>query len=148
MGHILKHLLLFLILISFSFAQSDQEAAIDSSIVRSPGKALFYSIIPGGGQLYNHRPLKALLFAGAFTYFTYEYLNKDDIYQNDKLNETLHRERNDQVWLMALTWVLNVADAYIEAQLWDFDEYKIDDASLPKDETVKTKETEESYDTE
>ncbi|MCF7822956.1 MAG: hypothetical protein K9N35_02190 [Candidatus Marinimicrobia bacterium] len=116
--------------------------SIDSTVVRSPKKALLYSIIPGGGQLYNHRPLKALFFAGVFTYFSYEYVNADELYQNNQLDETLHRDRNDQIWLMALTWVLNVADAYVEAQLWDFDEYDVNASSLPENDIVKPKETE------
>ena len=41
---------------------------------------------------------------------------------------------------MAVTWVLNIADAYVEAQLWDFDEYDINDQSLSEEEMVEPPE--------
>lgn len=109
---------------------------------------MLYSLVPGGGQIYNRSPLKAVLFAGVFSYFAYEYVDANNIYQDNKLDESLHRNRNDKIWLMALTWILNLADAYIEAQLWDFDKYDINDATLPETEIIKPKKMEETHDTE
>ena len=137
-----KFVVIILTTFTLAMGQTADPAPVDSTSTKSPGKALLFSIIPGGGQLYNESPGKALLFAGAFSYFTYEYLRINQIYQNDSSDQLLHRSRNDQIWLMALTWVLNIADAYVEAQLWDFDEYDINDQVLSEDENVQIKETE------
>jgi hypothetical protein len=144
----IKKIILFLIVATFAIGQTADGEAVDSSSVKSPGKALLFSFVPGGGQLYNQSPWKALLFAGVFSYFSYEYLNAENDYKADPLNGTLHRVRNDKIWLMGLTWTLNIIDAYVEAQLWDFDQYEIDAESLPDTEIIKPKETEETNDTE
>lgn len=129
-------------------AQDETEVALDSLETKSPGRALLFSIIPGGGQLYNESPIKAVLFAGAFSYFALEYVRINNSYQDDNTNSDLHRSRNDQVWLMALTWVLNMGDAFVEAHLWDFGEYEVKDDALPDDEEVNTEEIDEQYGTE
>jgi hypothetical protein len=125
---------------------ADETTEADSALIKSPGKALLFSVIPGGGQLYNESPIKAALFFGAFSYFTYEYVKVNNLYQDDRADQNLHRSRNDQVWLMALTWFLNIGDAYVEAQLWDFDAYEVSDESLPDDEE-KPEEMEVNNDT-
>ena len=127
---------------------SQDVSPVDSSAIKTPGKALLFSIIPGGGQIYNQKPLKALLFAGVFAYFSLEYLNAEEIYQDDPTDHTLHRIRNDKIWLMGLTWTLNILDAYVDAQLWDFEQYEIDEGDLPETEIVKPKKTEQTHDSE
>jgi len=121
--------------------QNDAATSPDSVETKSPGKALLFSIIPGGGQLYNESPIKAVLFAGAFSYFAYEYASVNQLYQDNTSDQTLHRSRNDQIWLMALTWILNIGDAYVEAQLWDFNAYDVNDEALPETEVIKPEET-------
>ena len=127
---------------------SQDTTAVDSSRQKNPGRALLYSVIPGGGQLYNQHPLKALLFSGVFAYFTYEYLNAQEDYQVDPTSKTLHRIRNDKIWLMSLTWTLNILDAYVDAQLWDFEKYEINIDALPETDIIKPKETDVIDDTE
>lgn len=106
--------------------------------MKNPGKALFLSVIPGGGQLYNRHPIKALIFAGAFTYYGYGYSVAQKNYQADLASEALHRTRNDKVWMMSLIWTLNLIDAYVDAQLWDFEKYEIEEqVELPQE--IKTK---------
>jgi len=122
-------------------AEVDSSAA-DSSIARNPSKALSYSFFPGGGQLYNKRPMKALLFSGVFIYFGIEYIAAQDDFSNDPNNADLHRTRNDKVWLMALTWTLNLIDAYVDAQLWDFESYPIEEQDIPVQKIIKPKEME------
>ena len=148
MQFILRHIVLILVMLSFSYGQTPETQGIDSSGVRRPGRALLFSTIPGGGQLYNKRPLKALLFAGVFSYYTFEYLRTDNQYRNDLSNQTLHRERNDKIWMMGLIWTINILDAYVEAQLWDFEDYNIDETNLPEPEIIKPKEMEIIDDTE
>lgn len=137
----MKHVIIILALATLINAQQAQ-TSVDSLQTKRPGKALLFSIIPGGGQLYNESPVKAVLFAGAFTYFAYEYMRIDGNYQDDPTDQTLHRSRNDQIWLMALTWVLNLGDAYVEAQLWDFESYEVDDEALQESEIKQIEEME------
>lgn len=111
------------------------ETLPDSTEVRSPGKALTLSLVPGGGQLYNQRPVKALLFGGTFIYFAVQYAGAQSNYLDNPDDQTLHRTRNDQVWLMTLTWALNLIDAYVDAQLWDFNNYSLEDLPTAADPT-------------
>ncbi len=143
----MKKLLLILLFIGALHAQAQIEGSVDSSEVKSPGKALLFSVIPGGGQLYNHHPLKALLFAGVFAYYGYGYSVAQADYQANISSESLHRARNDKVWMMTLVWTLNILDAYVDAQLWDFGKYEIED-ELPSDEVpAKQKRTGKINDT-
>lgn len=149
MRRFIKSLLCTLLLTSALCAQSDTESTIDSSMVKSPGKALLFSFIPGGGQVYNHRFLKAILFSGAFTYYAIGYNQAQNDYQVDPTDQTLHRTRNDKIWMMSLVWTLNIIDAYVDAQLWDFDKYDIDADQLPEVEYMtKPKEVGNTDDTE
>lgn len=142
-----KQIILILIVVTLTIGQT-QGTTVDSTSVKSPGKALLFSFVPGGGQLYNQSPWKAILFAGVFSYFSYEYLNAENDYQADPLNGSLHRIRNDKIWLMGLAWTLNIIDAYVEAHLWDFDQYEINDEALPDTDIIIPKETEETNGTE
>lgn len=137
---------MFVIVCSSVVCQEQDEKSVDSSAVKTPGKALLFSMIPGGGQIYNQRPVKAALFAGAFIYYGLEYVKADDSYQMNLSDEELHRARNDKIWMMSLTWTLNILDAYVDAQLWDFQQYDIEEGDLPETEIIKPKETEETDD--
>lgn len=122
----MKYTVLLILLVGILSGQTKIEADVDSSNVKNPGKALLFSVIPGGGQLYNKHPLKAILFAGAFAYYGYGYTVAQKSYQADVSSTSLHRVRNDKVWMMALVWTLNILDAYVDAQLWDFEKYEIE----------------------
>ncbi len=145
-----KMLLLgFLCVVVTAQSQPQSESQVDSSVAKSPGKALLFSVIPGGGQLYNRRPVKSLLFAGAFFYYGYKYSEAQEDYETDLANSKLHRARNDKIWMLTLIWTLNILDAYVDAQLWDFEAYDIDGNQIPEEsETVKPKEVRDIDDTE
>ncbi len=140
--------LLFMLSLLAAPGYAQDSTAVDSTQSVSPRKALYLSFVPGGGQLYNKRPLKALLFAGVFAYYSYEFVLAEDDLNQDPTDSDLHRKRNDKVWMLGLTWTLNIIDAYVDAQFWDFDKYDIDDEALPDPEFVKPKETGNSDDTE
>ncbi|NQV51202.1 MAG: hypothetical protein HQ507_11930 [Candidatus Marinimicrobia bacterium] len=145
-----KRVILILFAMTLLNGQSQiDKSQVDSSSIKYPGKALFFSIIPGGGQIYNRNPLKALLFAGAFAYYGFEYGQAQQDYDQDLTNQDLHRIRNDKIWMMGLIWTLNILDAYVDSQLWDFDNYDIDDGS-PSSETepLQSKKTGKTNDTE
>ena len=136
MSQIFKYCIFFLLALSLLNGQTPYESDVDSSNVKSPGKALLFSVIPGGGQLYNRHPLKAILFAGVFAYYGYGYTVAQNDYQADVSSESLHRTRNDKVWMMSLIWTLNVLDAYVDAQLWDFEKYEIEDNQVITEENM------------
>jgi len=140
MNYVLRSVGLTLLVLGMASGQTQPSASIDSTQVKSPGMALLYSIIPGGGQLYNENPLKAAIFASAFAYYGYGYSLAQDEYQSQPTSESLHRSRNDKVWMMSLVWTLNILDAYVDAQLWDFEKYEIEDAQ-PDENSIKPKET-------
>jgi len=151
MQHPLKHIVLFVLTVGMLSGQSQSQfqGQVDSSKVKNPGKALLFSVIPGGGQLYNRHPLKAILFAGAFAYYGYGYTVAQQDYQADISSQTLHRTRNDKVWMMSLVWTLNILDAYVDAQLWDFEKYEIEAEQEITDENMtKPKEAGPIDDTE
>ena len=56
---------LFAIIISQLMSQ-------DSTEVKTPKKALKYSLIPGGGQLYNGKRIKAILILGSELWMIYQ----------------------------------------------------------------------------
>ena len=122
----LKQFIFLVLAFGMLSGQSQYESQVDSSSMKSPGKAIFLSVIPGGGQLYNRHPVKALVFAGVFAYYGYGYSIAQQNYQADLSSESLHRTRNDKVWMLSLIWTLNIIDAYVDAQLWDFEKYEIE----------------------
>jgi hypothetical protein len=51
--------------------------------------------------------------------------------------------------MMSLIWTLNIIDAYVDAQLWDFGKYEIEDQQEITDENmIKPKEAGPIDDTE
>lgn len=111
-----------------SFAQTADSTATDSIPTRNPTLALYLSIIPGGGQIYNHKYLKSLIFGGAFVYYSLRYQDAAKTYDKTMLDSD-HRTRNDQAWMMGLTWALGLIDAYVDAQLYNFDKYIVEGAT-------------------
>jgi len=95
---------------------------------KSPTGALLRSmLVPGWGQLYNGKPLKAVIYAGAQLSFVfgahvqnnryhhYRDLGMDDVadfYQND---------RNRQLWWLFGITLLSMGDAFVDAHLYGFD---------------------------
>lgn len=140
MANLLRSIGLLLLAFNLASGQNQPETSVDSTSMKSPGRALLYSIIPGGGQLYNESPLKAAFFAGAFAYYGYGFSVAQNDYQAQPTSESLHRSRNDKVWMMSLVWTLNILDAYVDAQLWDFENYDIEETQ-PNESATKPKET-------
>jgi hypothetical protein len=84
-------------------------------------------VVPGWGQLYNGKPLKALIYAGAQLgfiwgahvqndrYHYYRHLGWEvdaDFYKND---------RNRQLWWLFGVTLLSMGDAFVDAHLYGFD---------------------------
>jgi hypothetical protein len=98
---------------------------------KQPLRAMAYSaILPGGGQIYNGSYLKSGIVIGIQTYLIgtaiYHADRKQHFHQqNDLVNEKLYRDelRNDY-WWMGTTLVLSVADAFVDAHLYNFEQEK------------------------
>ena len=128
----MKLILFILIFSHFTLISSEKKG-------KSPSKAMLYSIIPGGGQVYNEDYWKApIMFAGAGimigTALYYHGLANDvekmiESEQNGGLNlNQLKRKREfyvdnrDQFYFyFAGIYIISLLDAYTGAHLYDFD---------------------------
>lgn len=138
---ITKCLFLVLILLSTSNAQQKLPSKVvntqnDTLSVESKspwGAVLRSAIIPGWGQIYNHSYIKAPIIWGITGWLVYGWIQNNNnykIYQKSYLkNHSLNIKENrnfyhDQRDLFAiyigLTYVLNLVDAYVDAQLFNF----------------------------
>lgn len=122
----------------------------------SPTVAMLYSIIPGGGQIYNKKYWKVPIIYGLFEvsgYFLYKYTSEMLLYRREFINRrdghtdllipglansddenilSMHQKalRNMEISLAAtaLIYTLNFIDAMVDAHLYYFD--VSDDLSL------------------
>lgn len=98
-------------------------------------------IFPGAGQIYNESYWKAPVVWGLGYYFYKVYKNQDDLYtsyQNQynisvtdtipgedaqlrSLRDFYKNQRNEFGWYIAISYVLNVLDAYVDAALYNFE---------------------------
>jgi len=138
----IKIILLIIIFFSAnSFSQQDSitttESISDTTVFemqKSPwGAVLRSAIVPGLGQIYNESYWKAPVVWGFMGYFVYvwvdnnnKYNNYSDAYkfsgfENDKTYRDFYRDQRDEFAIyIALTYFLNLVDAYVDAHLFDF----------------------------
>ena len=100
------------ILIAFSIGTSQESGYIDSTKVRSPGLAWKLGVIPGMGQLYNGKYIKAIGFMSA-EYFAVSRLI-------ELKTENRIGLRNTYGWWVFGLFVWNMLDAYVDAHLSTF----------------------------
>ena len=119
--------------------------ATSDTIVR-PGKStttamLSSLVIPGAGQIYNGAYWKVPVIWGFGYYFWYVYNDQDKLYRQSKAiyaasitttvpagnaNEKSHRDfykhqRDTFGWYLAIAYLVNVLDAYVDASLYGFE---------------------------
>ena len=101
---------------------------------KSPwGAVLRSAVIPGWGQIYNHSYIKAPIVWGIAAWLIYnwninnkDYKNYDILYQQTldsgykQLRDFYHDQRDLFTIYMGLTYFLNLVDAYVDAELFDF----------------------------
>jgi hypothetical protein len=107
---------------------------------KSPGLAMLFSaLVPGAGQLYNESYWKVPIVLGFGIYFGSQWLHNDRLYRDyrDRYAQSLLQDPNgiprlkdfrefykDQrdtfSWYLAILYFINVADAYVDASLYDF----------------------------
>ncbi len=95
---------------------------------KSPSGALLRSlVVPGWGQLYNGKYLKALIYAGAQVSFAYAAYVQNDRYHHyrnlddDYLAGFYKDDRNRMFWWILGVTLMSIGDAYVDAHLWNFD---------------------------
>ncbi len=101
-----------IIFITFSISTSQESEYIDSTKVRNPGLAWKLGVIPGMGQLYNGKYIKAIGFMSA-DYFAVSRLI-------ELKTENRIGLRNTYGWWVFGLFVWNMLDAYVDAQLSTF----------------------------
>ncbi len=109
--------------------------------LKSPLLAVAFSVVPGGGQLYNGSYWKAPIVWGVQAYFVSQWIinNKDyrfyrSEYSNSitslnpdgnatlrSLRDAYLDQRDSFAWYIAGTYLLSMLDAYVDAELSGFD---------------------------
>ncbi len=96
---------------------------------KSPGRAVVYSLLlPGGGQIYTRNYWKAAVIAPAemvLGYLSYsEHMKaRDGWARQDTVAYLQHRDRrNNFLWWTGAVVAFSMADAYVSAQMFGFDE--------------------------
>ncbi len=94
----------------------------------SPAGAAFRSLaIPGWGQAYVKRPLKAVIYGGIQQALVFSVFMRDHQYRIERDYGEEHKadfyrnERNRLSWYLAGAVLLSTVDAYVDAHLYDFD---------------------------
>lgn len=101
---------------------------------RSPLLAVCLSAaVPGGGQLYTQQYLRAAAFAAGLGYLGYSYRREDlaAVGNADQDDYNYHdaRRRKYKWWFIGI-WTLSLADAYVGAHLFKFDQHSEPSLSL------------------
>ena len=107
-----------------------QDTTRTDQTLPSPRGALFRSVIvPGWGQAYNHKYLKAVGFFAVQGYFAYKFYDENTVLQDitdQNQRDQVKYDRNTWAWRFLAGYVICLADAYVDAQL----------ASFPTDDSV------------
>ncbi|MFQ6608706.1 MAG: DUF5683 domain-containing protein [Fidelibacterota bacterium] len=111
----------YLVLILFLFPIQSLAEPDTTLVNRSPAKAVLYSFIPGGGQIYNSNYLKAVLIMGAEVYSAYNF-QQNRIKYNSTGKESYREDRNKYAWWMGFAYIYGLLDALVDSHLAAFDQ--------------------------
>ena len=111
-----KVLLIVFIIISFSFGQE-----IDSTKIKTPKNAALWSILPGGGQIYNGKYLKAGIIITLESLAIWQSIENGQNYKIDKSNDTYLTDRNKYAWWAFFIHIFGMLDAIVDRHLEPFD---------------------------
>jgi hypothetical protein len=82
------------------------------------------AVLPGWGQWTNGQKLKSVLVFGAELALAGNAAYQNRLVQrsrSDDEREFYKNNRSQCIWWFAAVYFLNLADAYVDAQLWHFD---------------------------
>lgn len=105
-------LFVLIICISLLSALAAQESYVDSTKIKDPKLAWKLGAIPGLGQVYNEKYVKAGILAAAQYYSISQFIKYRD---EDRIGK-----RNTYAWWIIGLWVYGMLDAYVDAQLSTF----------------------------
>ncbi len=139
--HIISFVLFFLLMQNFNYAQQTDTAEQGKSkndsvfvMTKSPmGAVLRSAILPGWGQIYNESYIKAPIIWGIFGGLAVAWIFNNNRYKDNRelfiqtgterfrTLRRFYRDQRDQVTIyIGLTYLLNLVDAYVDAELFDF----------------------------
>lgn len=110
-------LLIVIIIISFSFGQE-----IDSTKIKTPKKAALWSIIPGGGQIYNGKYLKAGIIITLESLAIWQSIENGKNYNIDNSNDMYLINRNKFAWWAFFIHIYGMLDAVVDSHLEPFNQ--------------------------
>ena len=103
-------------------SQLDTAKLLSDEALKSPWGAVARSaVLPGWGQIYTEHYLKAALVFSINAYFVYQIYHYEMLWRDDK-NEGYRSKRNQNTWYFALSYLLTMVDAYVDAYLYKFDD--------------------------
>jgi hypothetical protein len=151
----MKQLLLIVFLLSGVIVLGQNDKSVDADLVEksmtsdkyhSPGKAALFSIIPGGGQVYNKSYWKIpIIYGGLILFGSYAAKNNKLYieYKNEAINrfnndttinfpelsnnqildnkDFYERKRNLNILIAVGVYVLNFVDATVDAYFFEYD---------------------------
>ena len=134
--------MLLLIISCKTIAQDTNQTTIDTTTVtsekfemqKSPwGAVLRSAIIPGWGQIYNESYWKVPIIWGLTGWFVYAWIDNNKQYKDyrdlysetgnsryQRLRDFYLDQRDEFAIYIAITYLLNLVDAYVDAHLFDF----------------------------
>jgi len=89
-----------------------QESYVDSTKIKDPKLAWKLGFIPGAGQIYNEKYLKAFSIIALQGYATHQFIK----FKKDNRI----KKRNTYGWWIFGLYVLGILDSYVDAQLSTF----------------------------
>ncbi len=105
-----------------------QEESVEEPWTPTPVSAAFRSLfIPGWGQAYVKRPLKAVIYGGIEQTLIFSIYRKHRLYDYyDRRGESniagsQKEDRNRLSWYLALSIIVSMMDAYVDAHLYNFE---------------------------
>jgi len=120
--------LICLIATFFSPALWAEEKPAEEPWVPSPSSAAFKSLfLPGWGQAYVNRPLKAVIYGGIEQTLIFSIYRKNRQFKyydrrgEEGLASTQKEDRNRLSWYLALAIIVSMMDAYVDAHLYNFE---------------------------
>ena len=131
-------ILVFIVAVSLSFAQSDSTKTTNSNFDSPSWIGVRSLVIPGWGQYYNGHKLKSGIIAGTQLTMAYSIILQNERFQNAKsaydrdttassrthwkaFMKFYENDRNKMIWWSAGAMLYSVYDAFVDAHLKNFE---------------------------
>ena len=102
--------------------KTDTLRLLSDQPVKSPwGAVLRSAILPGWGQVYNQKYIKAGVVFSVNAALLWQILDYNKKWEDTK-SESFRDRRNLYTWYFGLAYLLTLVDAYVDATLFGFDD--------------------------